>query len=148
MVNKEIAKQSLKLLDAITRYEESKSKLKAFHRHYSKKHPLIAQHIQDEIDKIQQNIDGLQQTRKFLLGKGDVSEDFASKNFSADKVEEQIKNAGKVELDEKTLEQMKNDIIKIKDNTSHQKRDMLITGIISFVAGILSTLLIQVLFPE
>jgi len=43
------------------------------------------------------------------------------------------------------LQKMKKDIGEIKDNTSNSKRNMIITGGISFLAGILSTLVIQYL---
>jgi len=43
------------------------------------------------------------------------------------------------------LQKMKDDIGKIKDNTSNSKRNMFITGAISFLAGIFSTLVLQYL---
>jgi len=53
--------------------------------------------------------------------------------------EPQIKKKDTIELPVSVVE----DIKQIKINTSHSKRNMFLTGLISFIAGILSTLAIQ-----
>jgi len=59
--------------------------------------------------------------------------------------ESNIKKADTIEIPTKLLNQFQDDLTKIKENTSHPKRNMIIAGAISFVAGVLSTLAVQYL---
>ena len=143
--DEETVKQSHKLLDAITKYQENKSRLQSFHRFYEKKHPDIAERLDVEIKKIDGVINNLEFTRKNLLGIGDFSNDYNPKSYNTNLIEKEVKQADSITLDPQTLQLMLDGIEKIIDNTSNSKKSMLMVFAISFIAGILSTLVLQYL---
>ena len=59
----------------------------------------------------------------------------------AEKTEEHIKKADTVEVSTEVLEKFSDRLTGIEKNTSHSKRNLIVVFVISFVAGIISTII-------
>ena len=155
MTDDDIKDRVKKLDDAIKKYVANKSRLESFHPYFEKHDPKSVKKLDDDIDNVQTVIDNLKFARTQLYPEktqtprpsmSNEAKQFTD-SFTIDtilvKAEKQIEKADTVKVSTEVLKNLADRLTGIEKNTSHSKRNLIVVFIISFLAGIGSTLMMQ-----